>query len=219
MIDLPAATLVNQRIPKNMFYANLHLNPGERRALSAQVDSIIWRNKMSADTLNIAPGVVVLELQVFELRLSEGAEECTLLDVIDSQLPYHLLFLLVKGEQKKASIAFKQAVQGGGKNAFKVLARFDTPWLQEEALQLPLLSSLNMDSLYEGWVKEMAGEGLPVKSGESINNALERVRLRQMLLQKIAVLEKRMDREKQFSCKLEISTELKSLRKQLAEQD
>ena len=204
MIDLPATTSLNQRIPKQAFYANLHLNPGERRALSAQVDSIIWRNKLSADTLNIAPGADVLELQVFELKLSEGVAECTLLDVIDSQLPYHLLFLLVKGEQAKASIAFKQATQGGGKNAFKVLARFDSPWLQEEALNLPL-SGLNMDGLYEGWVKEIAGEGLLAKPGESMETALERMERRQILERQIVVLEKKVLNERQFNRKMELN--------------
>lgn len=211
MIDLPAATFLNQRIPKQAFYANLHLNPGERRALSAQVDSIIWRNKLSADTLNITPGADVLELQVFELKLSEKVAECTLLDVIDSQLPYHLLFLLVKGEQAKASIAFKQATQGGGKNAFKVLARFDTPWLQEEALHLLPLSGLNMDSLYEGWVKVIAGERLSQRPGEGITQALEREKQRQVLEKKIKSLEKRLEREKQFNKKIDIRQELKGL--------
>lgn len=214
MIDLPAASFLNQRIPKQAFYTNLHLNPGERRALSAQVDSIIWRNKLSANTLNITPGENVLELQVFELRLSEGVEECTLLDVIDSQLPYHLLFLLVKGEQAKASIAYKQAVQGSGKNAFKVLARFDTPWLQEEALQLPL-SSLNMDSLYEGWVKTLAGDRLSPRPGEGIAQALERNKQRQALEKRIAQLEKKAWSENQPKKRFELVQEVKALKDRL----
>lgn len=214
MIDLPAATFLNQRIPKQVFYANLHLNPGERRALSAQVDSIIWRNKLSADTLNITPGENVLELQVFELKLSEGVAECTLLDVIDSQLPYHLLFLLVKGEQAKASIAFKQAIQGGGKNAFKVLARFDSPWLQEEALHLPL-SGLNMDSLYEGWVREIAGDRLSPWPGEGIAQSLERNKQRQALEKRIAQLEKKAWSEKQPRKRFELVQEVKVLKDRL----
>lgn len=214
MLNLPINTQVDQRIPKQAFYANLHLNPGERRALSAQVDSIIWRNKLSADTLNIAPGDDVLELQVFELRLSEGVEECTLLDVVDSQLPYHLLFLLVKGEQTKASIAFKQAVQGGGKNVFRVLARFDSPWLQGEALPLPL-SGLNMDSLYEAWVKALAGERLTLRPGEGIPQALEREKKRQALEKKIAQLEKKAWSEKQPRKRFELVQEAKALKERL----
>lgn len=214
MLNLPVNTQVNKRIPKQAFYANLHLNPGERRALSAQVDSIIWRNKLSADTLNIAPGVDVLELQVFELKLSEGVEECTLLDVIDSQLPYHLLFLLVKEEQAKASIAYKQAVQGSGKNAFKVLARFDSPWLQEEALHLPL-SGLNMDSLYEGWVKALAEDRLTMRPGEGIAQALERNKQLQALEKRIAQLEKKAWSEKQPKKRFELVQEINELKREL----
>lgn len=211
MINLPASTFVGQRIPKTAFFANLHLNPGQRRALTAQLDSIHWRNKLAADTLRISPGRDVLELQVFELRLSEGVEACTLLDALDQQLPYHLLFLLLKGEQVKASIACKQANQGGA-NAFAVLARFETDWMAPDALRLPLVG-LDMDAVYEGWVQAIAGERLPVKPGEGLAQALERMKKRQALEKRIAALEKKAWSEKQPKKRFEMVQEIQRLRK------
>jgi hypothetical protein len=213
MMIFPESTLVNKRIPKAAFFANLHLNPGQRRALTAQLDSIHWRNKLAADILHISPGRDVLELQVFELRLAKDVEACTLLDVLDQQLPYHLLFLLLKGEQVKASIAYKKANQGSA-NAFTVLARFETDWMALDALRLPL-EGLDMDAVYEGWVQEIAGARLPVKPGEGMAQALERMKKRQVLEKQIVALEKKAWSEKQPKKRFEMVQEIQKLYKEV----
>lgn len=209
-LGLPSSTVVNQRIPKAAFFANLRLSPAERRAFTAQLDSIHWRNKLSADTLPITPGQDVLELQVFELCLSDGVDTCTLLDVMDKQLPYHLLFLLVKEEQVKASIAIKQASEGGA-NAFNVLARYETGWMSPDTLHLPI-AGLVMDAVYAGWVEAVAGENLQMKPGENLAEALERTQKRTALEKRIAALEKKAWSEKQPKKRFELVQQLAALK-------
>lgn len=212
MRNLPATTIVSQRIPKAAFFANLTLAPAERRALTVQVDTIYWRNKLAPDTLHISPGQQVLELQVFELRLSGGTEECTVLDVLDKQLPYHLLFLIVKGGQIKASIAYKQSNLGGS-HPYTVLARFETDWMSPDALSLPL-QGMDMDAVYEAWVQSVAGDNLRVRPGEQLPEALERMRIRQRLRKQIEAMARRAWQEKQPRKRFELAQELQRLKRE-----
>lgn len=216
-MDLPSSTAVSQRVPKAAFFANLTLAPAERRALTVQVDSICWRNKLAPDTLHISPGQQVLELQVFELRLSDGTAECTVLDALDEQLPYHLLFLIVKGGQIKASIACKRA-NPGDSHPFTVLARFETDWMPPDALSLPL-QGMDMDAVYEAWVKEIAGDALEVRPGEGLCEALQRMRQRQTIAKKIAQLEKKAWSEKQPKKRFELVQEIMKLNQTLTQQE
>ncbi len=93
MFDLPLSTLFNKRIPKQKFYDNLNVTPELKRVFKDQISVIIWRNKLAESTLNIAKGEQVTELQVFEIRLNQRSLDKRVLELIDREIPYHILFL------------------------------------------------------------------------------------------------------------------------------
>lgn len=94
MLNLLKTTEFNKRIPKQKFYENMEISPALKKIFVEQVKAIYWRNKIAASTMNIAAGTDVTELEVFEVRLTSPMLDDSLLEQIDKEIPYHILFLL-----------------------------------------------------------------------------------------------------------------------------
>ena len=69
MLGLPRSTEVNRRVAKEKLYANAPLTPQVRSMIRDQIESVIWRNKLADSTIGINAGEVVIEIQVFEIRI------------------------------------------------------------------------------------------------------------------------------------------------------
>ncbi len=180
-----------------------------------QIKLIWWRNKLAPTTMNIAPGDSVTELEVFELQLHQPQLDEAVLRQIDKELPYHILFVLTCGGKAQAWIGYKEAAQSGA-NAFKVNCYYHTDWLPEEELCFTL-TGLNMDAAYENLVRQIAGGALEKTTDESLKESVERDGRRKALEKEIAALENKIRREKQFNRQVEMSGQLKKLRKELGE--
>lgn len=219
MFVLPESTQFERRIPKQKFYANLSITPALKRIFTEQIDTITWRNKLSAQTLNVARGERVEELEVFLLKLRRRSLNNSVLELIDREVPYHIFFLLEFNGEFQARIGYKEA--GGGRAAFKVDAYYQTDWLPWEKLPLSL-HGLNLDAVYENFVLQVAGEklaaaapGTPGTTSESLKDVVERDKMRQTLLKQIAALENKVRREKQFNKQVELNEQLKALKRKL----
>ena len=77
------------------------------------------------------------------------------------------------------------------------------------------IDGLNMDTVYESLVRQIAGDKLQTDSGESLKESVERDEKKKQLEKQIAVLENKMRREKQLNRQMEMNAELKVLRKGL----
>jgi len=213
MIELPQGTAFNRRIPKQKFYENLSVTAELKRIFVEQIKVIYWRNKISTTTVNIAAGETVSEIEVIEIRLNQPSLDKRVLQLIDREIPYHILFLLMYKEQVQAWIGYKEQSQGGTA-AFKPGTYYNTEWLS--ANELPLrLDGLNMDSVYEGFIRQIAKERLEDKTGGDLKDAVARDERRQKLQKEIAALENKVRREKQFNKQVALNGELKRLRKEL----
>ena len=70
MLGLPRSTEYGKRIPKQKFYDNLSISRDLKRVFVEQIATVYWSNKISADTLNVAAGEVVKEIEVFTIKLN-----------------------------------------------------------------------------------------------------------------------------------------------------
>ncbi len=212
MLGLPKSTEVNRRIPKQKFYENLTISPTLKRVFVEQIKVIWWRNKIAAITTNLAAGETVTELEVFEVCLSAPHLDEAVLRQIDKEIPYHILFLLEHEGRYQAWTAYKEAA-ASGINAFKVGIYYHTDWLEESALPLKL-DGLNIEQVYENFVRQIAGEALSGVS-ETLKESVERDERRKELQKQIAALQVKVRREKQLNKQVRLNTELKKLRKEL----
>lgn len=213
MLGFPVSTEFNKRIPKQKFYDNLDVSPTLRRVFVDQIRLVYWRNKLAASTLNIAAGEVVSEVEVFEVRLNEPKLDEAVLKQIDKEIPYHILFILTCDGKAQAWIGYKEAAASGS-SAFKVYRYYHTDWMPEDELQLRI-DGLNIDTVYESLVRQIAGDKLQADSGESLKESVERDEKKKQLEKQIATLESKMRKEKQLNRRMEMNAELKRLRKSL----
>ena len=87
MLNFPKTTEFGRRIPKQKFYEHLDVTPELRRMFVDQVKLITWQNKLSAQTMNLAPGQTVTEIEVFRLRLQKQEIDPSVLRLMDKQIP------------------------------------------------------------------------------------------------------------------------------------
>ncbi len=107
-LNFPKTTEFNKRVPKQKFYEHLTVSPDLRRAFVEQIKAVIWRNKLAADTLNIAAGEQVLEVEVFLVQLTGREVPEVVLRQIDKEISYHILFLLEFEGKYQAWIGYRK---------------------------------------------------------------------------------------------------------------
>ena len=213
MLGLPKSIEFDRRIPKQKFYENLTVTPEIKRIFVEQIKTIYWRNKIAPTTLNLAEGKTVIEIEIFEIRLEEAKLDEAVLRQIDKEVPYHIVFLLEHGGKYQAWTAYKEALSSGN-NAFKVGTYYHTDWLNEEELPIKI-DGLDIDKVYENFVRQIAGEALKTDKQESLQEAVQRDAKRQELKRQIASLQTKVRREKQLNKQVQLNAELKRIKNEL----
>jgi len=219
MLSLPKSTEFKRRIPKQKFYENLSITPELKRAFVEQVSVIYWRNKLAPTTLNVGQGENVTELEIFEIKLNQPSLELKILQLMDKEMPYHILYLLEHNDEYQAWIGYKE-MNLAKAGTFKVNSYYHTKWLALDKIPLQI-DGLHMDAIYDSFIRQIAGERLrfdndnEVESKSTIKDAIERDNMRQKLIKQVAALENKMKNEKQFNMQVKLNAELKQLKKEL----
>ena len=214
MLGLPKSTEFDKRIPNQKFYDNLTVSPTLKRSFVDQIRIIYWANKIAPSTVNLAEGKNVTEIEVFHIQLNQETLDENVLKQIDQEIPYHILFVLEYDGKYKAVIGYKEAA-GNGKASFKVDRYYQTEWLPETNLPVHL-DGLNIDAVYENFVRQIAGDVLQAATPqESLKESVARDDRRDALQKQIAKLQAKIRKEKQLNRQIEMNTELKKLRRKL----
>ena len=154
------------------------------------------------------------EIEVFEVKLNDQMLDEGMLCQMDREIPYHILFLLEYQRKYQAWIGYKEATASGNA-AFKVNKYYHTEWMEEEDLPVKL-EGLDIDSVYENFVKQIAGDKLQAaEEGESLKDTVAREEEKEALRKQIANLQKKIKREKQLNKQMQLNSELKKLKKKL----
>lgn len=212
MFQLPSSTLVNRKIPKNKFYEKLQANHHLKELFTEQVESIIWKHKLSKDTIRLEPKEDIEEIQIFEIHLKEQTYSLDLLRSIDKAIPYPILHILMYEDQAKLAIAYKERNQTDD-NRSVVRSYHETDWQPVESIELNILQGLDLKAVYENIIRQL----LPIKVKPEIelSAVLERQAQIDKLTQECQRLESKIRAEKQFNKKVELNMELQRKRKEL----
>ena len=199
MVNFPASTIVDRRVPKQSFYDNISISPGLKRAFVDQISLIIWRNKLAESTLTISAGKDIHEIQIFELQLRQKELDSRILSAIAGAIPYKIVFVLVFDGEAQAWMEVCGTFYCG-----------DWQPLKEFVLKL---EGLNLDTVYANLARQISGGRLGVEG--DIADAVERDKRRQKLERAIVALEKRVNTEKQYIRRVEMNMDLKVLKNRL----
>jgi hypothetical protein len=212
MFQLPASTLVNRRIPKSKFYEKLQANHHLRELFTEQVEAIIWKHKLSKDTVRLEPKGDIEEIQIFEVHLKGRKYSVELLRSIDRAIPYPILYVLLAERQAKLAIAYKERNQSDA-NRSVVQSYHETDWQPNEKIELNILQGLDLKAVYENIIRQL----LPVKTKPDVEVPilLERQVRIDKLTKECERLEYRIRAERQFHRKVELNLELQRKKKEL----
>ena len=211
----PKSTEFNKRIPKTKFYEHLEIGKNIKDSFVQDIDSIIWANKIAPSTVNIAVGEKVTEIQVFRIILKQSDFNKDVLKTIDEQIPYHILFIVCYRDKEQAWIGYKEQ-SGSESRAFKVDSYYHTAWQKPEELELAI-EGLNMDAVYESFVKQISASTAPVQWDDDLSAKENTAKIaeRKKLQKQIEKLERQLRKETQPGKKFELYQNLQKIRMQI----
>ena len=210
---MPRSTEFNKKIPKQKFYDNLDISTKLKRSFIDEIEAVYWKNKISEDTINIRAGEEVEEIQIFFIELKEKKLDEKVLLQIDSQIPYHIVFILNYRELYQLAIGYKEEVVSG-KEIFKVYNYYYSEWLAEGDLYLSS-RGLNLDKVYENFLKDIRGLNFETSENESISDLVERDSQIEDLTKEINKLKNKKRKTKQLNKKMKISDQIRQVEKKL----
>ena len=204
MQDFPQKTFFNRVIPKAKFYEKLPVTQAVKNCFVNEIAAIVWRNKLSAETLNVQPGSRVREIEVIEITLKGETLNDSVLKLIDKGIPYQLLFLLKRGEEYQLCMGYKEAETSAVKEYFK------TDWMTFEALPLQI-TGLTLDEVCDNFIRQIHGS-LQTNVNADLKTELVESKEQEKLQKRIAQLKKKLLTEKQFKKQMAIRAELLELK-------
>ena len=212
MILFPTTTLVGKPIPKTAFYRNLEVSAKVKQRFVDDVASITWTAKIAPSTLNVTDGKDVHEIVVFHVVLKAEDTPDDVFLTIDRQMPRHVVFLLQYEERYRLLLNYKEWVDQA-KGVFNIVKTFRTDWQTADALTLSLEDS-TMDKLYEHLAGQISGFGTNTAADTKQIIALQdTIRAKQ---RQVEALQKKVRAEKRFARQMELNTEARALKQEVA---
>lgn len=138
MFNLPKSCEVNRFIPKKTFYEKIGVSTAIKDEFIDLIDKIIWKYKLSEDTLGVNKTDKIEEIQIFEMNLKEKKFPKNIIKVITKSIPYQILFVIRYNNEVCYSI--------------KVNDIYFTEW--NENINI-IFDGLSLETIYENIVKSI----------------------------------------------------------------
>ena len=223
ILHYPQSTIVSRVVPKTMFYKFMEVNPRMKSRFVNDVVNITWLYKLSASTLNVTDTEEMKEIEVFVVNLKQPDCPTDLFTFIDTNMPHHIVFVLVHDESAMLLINYKDwtdfpsgkvASQGARLQhpKFRIRQAFASPWVPMADLELSVQGQ-SLPRIYDNFVAQVSGIG-EHKAG----SMAEIVRLKQVIAKaeaELLALQKKMRREPQLDRQLAMNKQVKAKRKEL----
>lgn len=210
MFYLPETTVVNRVIPKNSF--EKYATPSQRRQFSEYVQKIIWLNKLSSETTNLA-GNEIKEIQVFLIELKQKQKIDGLLSVIDRAIPYPIIFTIKYDSTFYCSASQKHPHPLNEDNAI-IDWTFKTDWLDILDYSLSILLKKNLETVFENFCSQISN---PNKTIIGLNELADFDRKIKSLQKEKERLINAINSCKQFNKKVELNLELRKIEQKLTQ--
>lgn len=240
-LQLPAQALIAHRVPKTLLVENGAPTPADKRHIDTGIEELRWVATLKPTTVGVATYTddmrEAVELAVLILRLRAKAKVARLVELVHRAVPYHLMLLTQPASEDKPrgvhlSLADKRWAQNEkGKVVLDGdLVQCDTGPLTEavrerlvESLALVRQPRTNLHALYRSWIDTVLAAKAAAITGDFVHAAdAGHAQDRAAALDACADLEGRIasvrsaaSKEKQLARRVELNTQLKTLRSEL----
>lgn len=194
-MELPKNCVVDKFIPKKTFYEKLNIATCVKNEFIDLVDKIVWKYKLSEDTIKINKTKDVEEIEIFEVILKQNKIPKSAINIIVKAIPYKILFILKFEENICYMINSEQ--------------NYFTSWNEEINFDF---TGINLEVIYQNIVKKIIKED---NNNLDFKNILENNLKKEQLAKKIISLKNKVKSEKQFNRKVELNQTLRKLEKEM----
>ena len=211
ILSFPTSTIVNKPVPKNAFYGRSN-DSSLREFLTREFEGIVWLYKLAPATLNVEDGEYVHEIDVFYCRMKEDKYSIKPFSVMDELLPRHTIFIIEYGgkfdllmHNKEMSVVHGEQKWKCGVGELKCDIRIDADTLN--------IQGQSMDAVYNGLLSQISG--LSASTREEYKEQVDLRKQIEFLWKQVTVLQKKIKAEKQFNRQMELSAEMRKLKKEI----
>ncbi len=210
--EYPQKTAFNRVVPKSKIYAYSKPSRSIRQRFVDEVDQIIWKHKLSPETLNLPATKSVPEIQIFGIALRTEDISESVLRTIDKAISFPIFFELTFEDHLKVFAAYKRPSDADSVN-WVVDTYFSSEWGDTKTARDSLPVALNLGSLYEQMLRRLIT--IEAKPGESLKKQVERIATIRGKEAECKKLEQRLGREKQFNRRVELNRELRACKEEI----
>jgi len=206
-LQLPNSALVDRFIAKSKFYERGIISPKLKDDFISKIQKITWKYKLSESTIGINKTNSVTEIQIFEIELKEKVIPKTVISLIDKAIPYQILYQFKFNDHTAYAITLK-----GLEDIEKTQAKdyYFSEW--DEPVQFEFTGT-TLESVYQKLIKSFIKH--PAKQQGDFKIVIETDHKTKQLEKDIALLAKKISKEKQFNRKVELNKTLLDKQQQL----
>ncbi len=213
-LQFPATTIVDRLIPKAQFVKASNTPTAMRSLLSEEFEQIRLLYVIRPDTINVAEGNEVKEINVFLFRCKAEHYSINPFCGIDDLIPRHTIYVIEHGNHTDLLMQHKRRSVVAGtvkwsREVSKLLTDID---LATRPLQI---EGQNLDRVYFNFFSQM--------TGYQINNSAAITEIKELetriakMKREAENLQKRVRNEKQFSRQIELNSQARALKREIAE--
>ena len=212
MYAYPTQAAFGKVLPKSKIYQFARPTRRVQQCFVDQVGRIVWKYKLSAETINLPPREGVSEIHVFGIELRCETLDEAVLRSIDKAIHFPIFYELTFEDRIREVAAYKRPSEADSAK-WVVGDYFYSGWQPEDLKRSPLPVVLDLPGLYVQMLRRLMPYA--ARDGETLKEHAERLSLIASKQRECQKLEARLNREKQFNRKVELNAELRALRKQL----
>lgn len=213
LIQWPEAGRVDRIIPKERLYVEAEASTSLKQRFIDEVQRVRWAYKLGEESIRLAPANDVTEIQVFVIELKGSTLDNSILLSIDRSIPSQVIFELRREDGLWAEQAMAAAYKRTGSKVAKGTDYFRTGWVDDGEPREPLPTALDMGGVYAQLLARVLPH--PMRPGEELSDALDRMRHIRAVEREISALEKRVRTEPQFNRKVELRNDLRAKQAEL----
>ena len=202
MIELPAATAVHRRLPKEAFYNHLPLTKILKEKFVSDVDRIVVENSFTKENLNLASDAEIKEIMLLSISLKSQEFDGKVIEAIARQNPHKLVFLLSFENQQQLAVYHNKL--------------YRTLWMKHDEIALKL-QGYSLDKIWDSFIEQIALYEERAEQTDALS-----IEDRLAIQDQILKLEKQIDKtenamwkEQQPKKKFELHTRLREYQKKL----
>jgi hypothetical protein len=242
-MEIPETCFLGKRIFKKLFHENADLTPGDKKALSKDVESITWQYTLKPSTIPVAiyqeDNREYLEIAVIECIVNERRNIDRIAKIVHRAIPYPLIVVFCHSAEDASRIAISVAhkrMSRAEKDSLVVENFLQTPWIEENKstgvledflnhIRFSKLQQINFMTFYSSLVSRILALNIAGLTGKfelkeeiSTNERQDKLVKCQTIIREVAELRAAVKKESSFARQVEFNSKLKELEKQLGEE-